>query len=209
MHSTPSAGTFFSIMLRLYVHQLHSLFKIVIPSTLDYIQLVGGIQLMVGTTQGDPVAMVIYAIAIIPLILMLVEIRMQNNMHTKRAAYADDLTVAGPINQLRTLWNTLCRLGPKFRYFPEGSKSWTIVRGNAKEQAQAIFDNTKIKITTDGQRHLGAVIGTTNFKQNYIKEKISQWILEVRILSKITWYDPQAAYLRFITVFKHNPTYSQ
>ena len=81
---------------------------------------------MEGTTQGDPAVMVIYAIAIIPLILMLVEIRMQDNNHTKIAAYADDLTVAGPIDQIRIWWNTLCRLGPKFGYFPEGSKSWII-----------------------------------------------------------------------------------
>ena len=71
----------------------------------------GEIQNMEGTTQGDPAAKVIYAIAIIPLILMLVEIKIQ-----------DDLTVAG----IRIWWNTLCRLGPKFGYFPEGSKSWII-----------------------------------------------------------------------------------
>ena len=60
---------------------------------------------MEGTTQGDPAAKVIYAIAIIPLILMLVEIRMQNNNHMKTAACADDLIVAGPIDQIRILWN--------------------------------------------------------------------------------------------------------
>ena len=162
---------------------------------------------MEGIMQGDLAAMVIYTIPVIPLILMLVEIRMQDNNHTKTAAYADDLTVAGPIDQIRIWWNTLCRLGPKFGYFPEGSKSWIIVRENAKERAQTIFDNTKIKITTDGQRHLGAVIGTANFKQNYMKEKINQWIQELRILSKIAWYKPQAAYSCFITGFKHKPTY--
>ena len=138
---------------------------------------------------------------------MLVEIRMQDNNHTKTAAYADDLTVAGPIDQIRIWWNTFCRLGPKFGYFPEGSKSRLIVRENAKERAQTIFDNTKIKISTDGQRHLEAVIGTANFKQNYMKEKINQWIQELRILSKITWYKPQAAYSCFITGFKHKPAY--
>ena len=142
---------------------------------------------MAGTTQGDPAAMVIYAIAIIPLILMLVEIRMQDNNHTKTAAYADDLTVVGPIDQIRIWWNTLCRMDTKFGYFPEGSKSWIIVRENAKERAQTIFHNTKIKITTDGQRHLGAVIGTANFKKNCMKEKINQWIRELRILRKIAW----------------------
>ena len=57
---------------------------------------------MEGTTQGDPAAMVIYVIATIPLTLILVEIRMQDN-HTKTAANADDLTVAGPIDQIR-IW---------------------------------------------------------------------------------------------------------
>ena len=61
---------------------------------------------MEGTTQGYPAAMVISALGIIPLIVMLVEIRMQNNNHTKTAAYADNLTVAGPIDQIRIWWNT-------------------------------------------------------------------------------------------------------
>ena len=39
----------------------------------------GEVQSMEGTRQGDPAAMEIYAIAIIPFILMLVEIRMQDN----------------------------------------------------------------------------------------------------------------------------------
>ena len=105
-----------------------------------------------------------YAIAIVPLIPMLAEIRMQDNNHTKTAAYADYLTVAGPVDQIRIRWNASCRLGPKFEYFPEGRKSSIIVRENAKERSQTIFDNTKIKITTDGQRHLGAFIGTANFE---------------------------------------------
>ena len=53
---------------------------------------------MEGTMQIDSAAMVIYAIAIIPLILMLVEIRIQDNNQTKTAAYVDDLTAAGPID---------------------------------------------------------------------------------------------------------------
>ena len=210
-----ASNAFNSINRNVFLHNV----EVICPSIPRYVKncyslncrlfIIGGgeIQSMEGTTQGDPAAMVIYAIAIIPLILMLVEIRMQDNNHTKTTAYADDLTVAGPIDQIRIWWNTLCRLGPKFGYFPEGSKSWITVRENAKERAQTIFDNKKIKITTDGQRHLGAVTGTANFKQNYMKEKINQWIQELRILSKIAWYEPQSAYSCFITGFKHKPTY--
>ena len=54
---------------------------------------------------------------------------------------------------------------------------------------------------------MGAVIGTASFKQNYVKEKIDQWIQELRILSEIAWYEPQAVYSCFITGFKHKSTY--
>ena len=56
-------------------------------------------------------------------------------------------------------------------------------RENAKEHVQTIFNNKKIKITTDDQRNFGAFIGTANFKQNYVKEKINQWIQELRMLT--------------------------
>ena len=36
---------------------------------------------------------------------------------------------------------------------------------------------------------------------------INQWIQELRILSKIAWYEPQAAHSCFITGFKHKRTY--
>ena len=87
-------------MLRLYVHQLHGMLKIVDYSVNFWLFIIGGeeIQSMEGTTQSDSAAMVIYAIAIVPLILMLVEIRMQDNNQTKTAAYVDDLTAAGPID---------------------------------------------------------------------------------------------------------------
>ena len=40
-----------------------------------------------------------------------------------------------------------------------------------------------------------------------MREKINQLIQELRILSKIAWHEPQAAYSCFITGFKHKTTY--
>ena len=54
-----------------------------------------------GTTQDNPTAMAIYSIAIIPLILMIVDITCQDDSSTKTAAYADDFTTAGKIIQLK------------------------------------------------------------------------------------------------------------
>ena len=57
----------------------------------------GEIQFTEGTTQRSPTAVTVYAIAIIPLILMIVNITHQDDSSTKTAAYADDFTSAGKI----------------------------------------------------------------------------------------------------------------
>ena len=149
--------------------------------------------------------MAIYAIAIIPLILMIVDISHQDDSSTKTAAYADDLT-AGKITQLKKWWDTLCQLGPKFGYYPEGGKSWLVIKGN-QQYAEDILPGTSIKFTTDGQRYLGAVIGSTEYKCIYIQEKISQWTKELQMLCKIAWFEPQAAYSCLVTGFKHKATF--
>ena len=89
--------------------------------------------------------------------------------------------------------------------FPEGRKSWLIVKEKQVQKAQSVFKDTNIKITTEGQQHLGAVIGSETFKQKYVQEKIDQWIKELCVLCKITWCEPQGAYSSFIKVFKHKP----
>ena len=61
----------------------------------------GEIRSTEGTTQDDPITIAIYAKAIIPLILLIVDISHQDDSSTKTAAYADDLTAAGKITQLR------------------------------------------------------------------------------------------------------------
>ena len=126
-----ASNAFNSINRNVFLHNV----EVICPSIARYVKscysvnsrlfIIGGgeIQFMEGTTQVDPAAMVIYVIAVIPLILLLVKIRMEDNNDTKTVAYADNLRVAGPIDQIRIWWNTLFRLSPKFGYFPEGSKS--------------------------------------------------------------------------------------
>ena len=58
----------------------------------------GKTQSIEGTTQGDLAAMEIYAVATVPMILMLVEISLQINYKTLTAAYADEFTAARPID---------------------------------------------------------------------------------------------------------------
>ena len=53
------------------------------------------------TSQGDPISMAVYAIAIIPMILMIVDITSKVDDSTKTASFADDVTAARKIIQLK------------------------------------------------------------------------------------------------------------
>ena len=55
-----------------------------------------------GTTQGDPAAMSIYAIAIMPIVLMIVEIISASfDNTTKMVAYAGGFTAGGTVKDLK------------------------------------------------------------------------------------------------------------
>lgn len=54
---------------------------------------------------------------------------------------------------------------------------------------------------------LGAAIGTKEFKQTYLQEKVEEWCKSMRRLSKIAASQPQAAYTAFIFGEQHKYTY--
>ena len=58
--------------------------------------------------------MPIYALSVIPLMLMLLEItNTKTNSDAKIVAYADDFSAGGSISSLKYWWDILCELGPK------------------------------------------------------------------------------------------------
>ena len=144
-----------------------------------------------GTTQGDPLAMAMYAIAIIPLIHQL------EDEETKQVWFADDATAGGNLDSLKAWWNRIVDLGPDYGYYPNASKTWLIVKEENLEEATTLFEGTGVAITAEGRRHLGAAIGTHDFVERYIQQKVSAWIHEVDRLSSITITQPHAAYAAF------------
>jgi len=65
------------------------------------------------------------------------------------------------------------------------------------QAAQKIFKGDGIKITDQGERLLGSVIGTDSFREQYIKNKVESWVKDIQSLSKHAQDDPQAAYSAF------------
>ena len=147
-----------------------------------------------GTTQGDPLGMAMYALAITPLI---------NELHHQcpDAAliwFADDSTATAKCTALRKWWDLLCASGPKYGYHPNASKSFLIVKEPYLDEAKRIFDDTNVIITSQGARHLGAALGSSDFIHQFVELKVTQWKGEIERLAKFAFSQPHAAYAAFI-----------
>ena len=79
----------------------------------------------VATTQCDPLAMAMYALAIAPLIN-----KLHHSLPTcKQVWYADDSTAAGSLSDVKKWWDEISSLGPGYGYFPNCSKTYLISGG--------------------------------------------------------------------------------
>ena len=85
-----------------------------------------------------------------------------------------------------------------------GSKSWLIVKSDvlADDHEEKRVSGDEVHFTTEGQRHLGAVIGSQEFKDQYCREKILRWKGELKALSEIARSQPHAAYTVFTKGYK-------
>ena len=109
-----------------------------------------------GCTQGDNCAMAFYSISTCPIIEEL-----KNTSNASQVWYADDCTGGGTLDELKDWWLNLCNIGPQYGYYPNPSKTVLIVKDQADfNLAQKIFDPLGVTVTCEGQRHLGAVVGT-------------------------------------------------
>ena len=52
-------------------------------------------------------------------------------------------------------------------------------------EAQNLFANSRVNITAEGRRHLGAVIGSTEYRDEYVKDLVKVWESQLTILSTI------------------------
>eukprot|EP00117_Sycon_ciliatum_P021974 scpid30325/ scgid3859/ len=153
--------------LRNMRHLCPSLATVVINSYRQPAKLfVGGSVIMSaeGTTQGDPIAMPMYALGILPLI------RALSAEGTIQMWFADDSSAGGRVQRLRAWWDILRQKGPAYGYAANAEKSVLVVKAGHLTEAEDAFAGTGVHITTDGHRFLGAALGSTEFVQSYVSQ---------------------------------------
>ena len=155
-----------------------------------------------GTTQGDPLAMAMYAVATIPLIKQL---NVSNDI--EQVWFADDSAAGGKIQNLHGWWEKLLRMGPGYGYHANAMKTWLLVKEEAYEEAKKTFSTTNIQITTTGRSYLGSTIGEEDFKTAFVKAKVAEWTKELTKLADIATSQPHAAYCALTRCIKHKWSY--
>ena len=77
------------------------------------------------------------------------------------------------------------------------------------DKAKEIFTGTRVKITSEGHRHLGAFIGDEDLVEGFVREKVKKFGEEVQDLAKIAEFEPQAAYTAYVSVLQHKWNFLQ
>ena len=70
-----------------------------------------------------------------------------------------------------------------------------------------MFKDTAVNVTVQGQKHLGAVIGSRKYLEEYVSEKVTNWVSEVTKLAEFALSQPQACYAAYTFGLKHRWTY--
>ena len=146
-----------------------------------------------GTTQGDPLAMPMYALATIPLIRKLKDKVSEVN----QVWYADDASGAGEINSQKDWWDHLNTLGPMYGYYTNADKTWLVTKKDLYHKAETVFEGTGVQITTECRPYLGVPLGTEGYAQSFLSNKVKQWNEELNLLATIAHTQPHAAYAAF------------
>ena len=141
-----------------------------------------------GVGQGDPLSMLMYASALMPLIQSL-----SNPTTWIQNWYADDSTCAARLTDLCDWFDKLCDLGPKYGYHPEPEKCILIVDADHEAEAKSVFQHLGIKVV-NGYRFLGEFIGDRETAKQFLHNKITGWVNNRLKLSKAAESQPQAAF---------------
>ena len=125
-----------------------------------------------------------------------------NHLSAKEVVFADDSTVACKLNSIRDDLGKLTVLDLKYGYFPKTSKLYLIVREDKLGEARNVFNDSNVNITIEGKIHLCPVIGSNEYREEYVKDLLNDWNNQIILLSSITESQPQAAYSAFVSVLK-------
>ena len=131
----------------------------------------------------------------------------KSSHHLCSGWYTDNDAAAGTINALTHYWTDIQSRGSGFGYHPNPKKTVLLVKPECEEEVRRIFSPFGVAVTTDGNRHLGGVVGCSGFCETFMKSRVQGWEKDLDVLSTMAQTQPQAAYAVFTKGFASKWTY--
>ena len=157
-----------------------------------------------GVTQGDPLSMVLYGIALTPL----AERIKAATQGITQSWYADDAAIAGPASKVKAAFHLLQQWGPDRGYHPEPNKSIVVAPTHHHEQAKRHLHPFPFTYT-DGHWYVGGFLGPTSKRTAWLTPKIQGWVDGVRALAMVAHRHPQSAYVGLVRSLQSEWQYLQ
>jgi hypothetical protein len=142
-----------------------------------------------GVTQGDPLSMLLYGLALVPL----AERLRAAFPEVLQAWYADDSVLQGRTSGIASCMAELKRLGPERGYLPEPAKSILICAPADRPAAESRLEAFGFNYT-EGYRYVGGFLGTAEALGQWLDPKIQKWVKGVQSLAQVARRYPQTAY---------------
>jgi hypothetical protein len=157
-----------------------------------------------GVTQGCPLAMLLYGVALIPLARSLREAVPE----APQPWYADNLAIGGQGSSIAKTVKLLRELGPRRGYYPEPSKYFIVCDPQHRECLQVILAEFNFRYE-DGNRYLGGFIGSSQSKKAWVDEQVAKWVSGIHDLAKVVKRCPHTAYAGLTRSLSMEWTYLQ
>ena len=113
--------------------------------------------------------------------------------------------LVGSLKDVRKWWDELSESGPALGYFPKAKKCWLITKPEKEHPGMEILGDIAIDITTEDHKHLGAALGLRSYLEEYVGEKVEDWVNQVTKLAKFAI--SQASYAAFTFGLRHRWKY--
>jgi len=120
--------------------------------------------------------------------------------------YGDDASGSGPLEAIKQWWDELTESGTNYLgyYRKNAKKCWLISKPKKVEADRVIFEGTAINISTQGQRYLGAALGSREYQEEYVGSKVEDWVSQVAKLAEFAMSQPKACYAAFTLGMRHH-----
>ena len=142
-----------------------------------------------GVTQGDPLSMVLYGLALVPLGKIL-----RDEFPTiLQPWYADDAAMSGIAHNIAPVMDRLMELGPQCGYYPEPEKSIVVCTEETRDAVEKHLGRFNFRFSM-GERYIGGFVGSDEAREKWLREKVVNWVEGVERLARVAKRFPQSAY---------------